>query len=209
MVYLAKTLQRKQNQHTCLREAGKMTVVLSQRLFDFLNSPETSPFPPVPLNRSAFLNSSLPSWFPGSQPTVQRCSPPRMSLMMQDKKVTLRRITVLAPKLTQGGCWGSALWKFLCLLWRYETSKSQMGFHNLLAISGSFNVVFLKAVGRLPRPRTLYLWFYFKSTLFWTYFYVQHQQQPWAWSFQLQGESKALKGTMCSLGFPSFSPTWK
>lgn len=41
--------------HMCTREAGEMPVVLSWRLSDFPNSPETSPFPAAPLNRSAFL----------------------------------------------------------------------------------------------------------------------------------------------------------
>ena len=94
----------KQNQyvHVCLREAGKMTVVLSRRLFDFFNSPETSPFPPAPLNRSAFLDSVFLLDFQ-AHCLLFKDTVPKDVVMMQDK-VTLRRITVLAPKLTQGSC---------------------------------------------------------------------------------------------------------
>lgn len=94
----------KQNQHvhTCLREAGKLTVVLSWRHSDFFNSPETSPFPPAPLNRSAFLDSVFLLDFQAPS-LLFKDTVPKDVVMMQDK-VTLRRITVVASKLTQGSC---------------------------------------------------------------------------------------------------------
>ena len=80
-----------------------MNMVLSWRLFDFLNSPETSPFPPAPLNRSAFLSSVFFLDFQAHS-LLFKDTVPRGVVMMIQGRVALRRITVLVPRLTQGSC---------------------------------------------------------------------------------------------------------
>lgn len=39
--------------------------------------------------------------------------------------------------------------------------------HNLWALSKPSNIVFMKAVDRLPKAKTLYMWFYFHIALSW------------------------------------------
>lgn len=95
---------KKQNQyvHICTRETGEMSVILSWRLFDFLNSSETSPFPPAVLNRSAFLGLVILLDFQAHSLLFKDTAP--KDVVMMQGKVALRRITVLASKLPQGSC---------------------------------------------------------------------------------------------------------
>lgn len=79
-----------------------MSVVLSWRLFDSLNSPETSSFPPAPLNRSAFLGSVFLLDIQAHS-LLFKDMIPKDALVMQDRTL-LGRITVLAPKLIQESC---------------------------------------------------------------------------------------------------------
>lgn len=85
-----------------MRGAGEMSVVLSWRLFDSLNSPETSSFPPAPLNRSAFLGSVFLLDIQAHS-LLFKDMIPKDALVMQDRTL-LGRITVLAPKLIQESC---------------------------------------------------------------------------------------------------------
>ena len=83
-----------------MRGAGERSVVLLWRLFDSLNSPETSSFPPAPLNRSAFLGPVFLLDIPDHS-LLFKDMIPKDALVMQDRAL-LGRITVLAPKLTKG-----------------------------------------------------------------------------------------------------------
>lgn len=85
-----------------MRGAGEMFVVLSWRLFDSLNSPETSSFPPAPLNRSGFLGSAFLLDIQAHS-LLFKDMIPKDALVMQDRTL-LGRIKVLAPKLIQEIC---------------------------------------------------------------------------------------------------------